>query len=252
MGDPLRIFPAIDLLDGRVVRLRQGRYDDVTVYRDDAVPAARELVAAGATHLHVVDLEAARGGAPQLGVIDAIAAAVGSQVALQVGGGLRAMDAVSSRFASGASRVVLGTAAVRDEPFARDACARWPGRVVVAVDAREGRVAIDGWTSTVELGPLDLARRAASWGAAAVLFTAIARDGTGMGPDVAATTDLARGVDIDVLASGGVGTLDHVRALARSRPIAGVVIGRALYEGKVDLGDAIRAAADARDEGVPA
>ncbi|MCC7536632.1 MAG: 1-(5-phosphoribosyl)-5-((5-phosphoribosylamino)methylideneamino)imidazole-4-carboxamide isomerase [Deltaproteobacteria bacterium] len=240
----MRALPAIDLLDGKVVRLRRGRYEDVTVYRHDAVATAREMVAAGARHLHVVDLEAARGGRPQLGVLDAITSAVGRDVALQVGGGLRGPDAVEARVAAGASRVVLGTAAIRDEAFVRDACARWPGRIVVAVDAREGRVAIDGWATTADVGPVELARRAAAWGAGAVLFTAIARDGMGDGPDVEATLDLARSVSIDVLASGGVGSLDHVRALAAAPPIAGVVVGRALYEGAFSIAELLLAAGD--------
>lgn len=244
----MHVFPAIDLLDGRVVRLRQGRYDDVTIYRDDAVRTARELVDSGASHVHVVDLEAARGGKAQLAVIDAIAASIGSSVELQVGGGVRSAEAVASRIGSGATRVVLGTAAVRDETFARAACARWPGRIVVAVDARDGRVAVDGWTTTVELGPVELARRAQSWGAAGVLFTAIARDGMGSGPDVSATLELARSTTLDVLASGGVATIEHVRALVEAPPIAGVVIGRALYEGTLDLAEALRVAGAGRSE----
>jgi phosphoribosylformimino-5-aminoimidazole carboxamide ribotide isomerase len=233
----MNVYPAMDLLGGRVVRLRRGRYDDVTVYSEDPGAVLAGFVAAGATRVHVVDLDGARDGAPtQAPLIRALLG--GTSVKVQVGGGVRTMAQLEAYAAAGAERFVLGTAAVRDPGFVAAACARFP--VVVAVDAVDGLVATEGWTQTSSVSARELSARAHAMGAVAVLYTDIARDGTGEGPNVAATTALARAVPaLEVIASGGIGTLDHLRALAAQPEIAACVVGRALYEGTVALRDAL-------------
>jgi phosphoribosylformimino-5-aminoimidazole carboxamide ribotide isomerase len=234
------VLPAIDLLGGKVVRLREGRREEATVYSDDPGATARELVAGGAARLHVVDLDGAFAGRRvNEAAVRAILAA-GARV--QAGGGVRTLAAVEELLAAGADRVVLGTAMVASRGDVAEACARFPGRIVVAVDARGGKVAVSGWAEETELDPFDLAAEAAELGAAAILFTAIARDGTGVGPDVEATARLARTLHpVEVIASGGVGSLADLRALA----LAGVpaaVVGRAIYEKKFTVREAIAAA----------
>lgn len=239
----MRVIPAIDLLGGRAVRLREGRRDDVTVYREHPEELVGELVAAGASRIHVVDLDGAFDGArPHAGVIARVCAA--SPVPVQVGGGIR--DAASARAAldAGAAAVVLGTAAVKAPAVVRALCEELPGRVIVAVDARDGVVAVEGWVEASDVTAVELGQRAAAWGAAALLYTDVARDGTGRGPNVAATSALAAAVSIDVIASGGVASLDHLRALAAAG-VPAVVVGRALYDRRFTLEEAI-AAAEAR------
>lgn len=236
------ILPAIDLLDGRVVRLRRGSYDDVTVYREDPVAVAEGFRRAGAEWLHVVDLDGARDGRPgNLPLIERLVRMTPT-FRVEVGGGIRTEAMANAWLEAGVERVVLGTAAVRDPSLVSRLAARWPGGVAVAVDARDGRVAVEGWTETTRETPAALARRLADAGAAAFLFTAIERDGTGDGPDVEATAALQAEVPVPVVASGGVGSLEHVRTLARAG-IRAAVIGRALYEGQVDLADALAVAA---------
>lgn len=235
------VIPAIDLLEGRAVRLREGKRDQVTVYRDDPTELARELVAAGAERIHVVDLDGAfAGGRRHAEAIAALCAA--SSVPVQVGGGLRDRAALDACFAAGARLGVLGTAAVKDPDFAESACRAYPGRIVVAVDAKNGRVAVEGWVEESELSALELGRRAASWGAAALLYTDVARDGIQTGPNVEATAALHDAVGIPVIASGGISSLDDLRRLdAAGVPMA--VVGRALYEGNFTVADAIAAVA---------
>jgi phosphoribosylformimino-5-aminoimidazole carboxamide ribotide isomerase len=238
------IYPAIDILDGRVVRLRQGRYDEVTVYAEDPAREAARL-SGGARHLHVVDLLGARAGQPvALDVVRGVVAAFGPGV--QVGGGVRSLAAAATYLELGADRVVLGTAAVKDPTLVREAAARFPGRVVVAIDAKDGEVAIDGWEQTSATRAVDLAKELASLDLAAILYTDVARDGTGVGPNVAATRALAEAAaPLPVLASGGVGNLDHLRTLARTPGVSGAIVGRALYEGAFTLADARKAVGDA-------
>lgn len=238
----MEIWPAIDLLGGAAVRLHKGRYDEVTTYdRDPAAVAARWR---GKTpRLHVVDLEGARDGEPkQVDAVRALVAAFGDGV--QVGGGLRSIDAVAAYVDAGASRIVLGTAALKDPALVREAARRWPARVVLAVDAKDGFVATDGWLDVSTRLAADVVRDFADVTLAAVLYTDIARDGTRTGPNVEATARLASEVAVPVLASGGVGTLDHLRELAREPRIAGVIVGRALHDGAFDIGEAREAAND--------
>lgn len=236
----MTVLPAIDLLGGKVVRLREGRRESATVYSDDPGATARELVAGGASRLHVVDLDGAFAGRRVNEA--AVRAILGAGARVQVGGGVRTLASVEELIAAGADRVVLGTAMVASRGAVAEACARFPGRIVVAVDARGGKVAVSGWADLTEIDPFDLAAEAAELGAQAILFTAIARDGTGEGPDVEATARLARVLHpVEVIASGGVGSLADLRALA----LAGVpaaVVGRAIYDQRFTVREAIAAA----------
>ncbi|HEY3818698.1 MAG TPA: 1-(5-phosphoribosyl)-5-[(5-phosphoribosylamino)methylideneamino]imidazole-4-carboxamide isomerase [Polyangiaceae bacterium] len=240
------VVPAIDLLDGKAVRLRQGRYDDVTVY--DADPAARARAWRGTVSLiHVVDLAGAKAGAPVQreavkGILEAFAGDAAGEVegGVQVGGGVRTRESFAAYRALGASRVVLGSAAVSDPALVRALAVAEPGRVVVAVDARDGFVAVDGWTQATRVRAVDLVRTMADLPLAGVLYTDVTRDGTGVGPNLEATAELAALTRVPVIASGGVGSLDHLRALA-ARGIAACIVGRALYEGAFTLEEAVEA-----------
>jgi phosphoribosylformimino-5-aminoimidazole carboxamide ribotide isomerase len=231
----LEVIPAIDLLDGQAVRLHQGDYAKVTVY--DAAPASRAAAWRGkAARLHVVDLEGAKAGrAVQADAVRAIAAAFGPGV--QVGGGVRTREAFESYRALGVERVVLGSAAIKDGALVRAIATEHPGCVVLAVDAKDGMVATDGWTSVSSVSALDLVRSFANVPIGAVLYTDIARDGTGVGPNVEATARLAEASHVPVIASGGVGSLEHLRALA-GRGIAAAIVGRALYVGAFTVDEA--------------
>jgi phosphoribosylformimino-5-aminoimidazole carboxamide ribotide isomerase len=233
------VVPAIDLLDGKSVRLRQGRYDDVTVYDED--PAARARGWRGKVGLlHVVDLEGARSGAPmQRDAVERILRAFGGDV--QVGGGVRTRESFGAYRALGATRVVLGSAAVSDPALVRALAVDEPGRVVVAVDARDGYVATEGWTRATRVRAVDLVRALADVPLAGVLYTDVARDGTGVGPNLEATAELAALASVPVIASGGVGSLGHLRALA-DRGVSACIVGRALYEGAFTLEQAVEAA----------
>jgi phosphoribosylformimino-5-aminoimidazole carboxamide ribotide isomerase len=239
----MEIIPAIDLLGGQAVRLHQGRYDQVTVYESD--PTALAARWRGVTaRLHVVDLEGARAGhAVQRDLVRAILDAFGAGV--EVGGGVRTLAAAESYLELGADRVVLGTAVIRDPEAVLAIAARYPGRVVAALDAKDGLVATDGWEQISTRTAVDVARGLAGAGVAAVLYTDIARDGTQAGPNVAATAALARDGGLPVIASGGVGSLEHLRELARHPGIAGAIVGRALYERAFTLEQAV-AACEAR------
>jgi phosphoribosylformimino-5-aminoimidazole carboxamide ribotide isomerase len=236
------MIPAIDLLGGKVVRLVEGRRDRVTVFSDDPAAVARQFVAAGATRLHVVDLDGAftgRGGRENIVAVQQI---IDAGVPVEVGGGLRDLDACRAAIAAGARWIVLGSALAKDpELFAR-ACRELP--VIVAVDARDGKLAISGWTEQTELDAFEVARRAvAEQGAVGVLYTDIARDGTGVGPNVEASARLARALaPVEVIASGGIGALAHVRAL-RDAGVPACVVGRALYDGAFTVAEALEAAA---------
>jgi phosphoribosylformimino-5-aminoimidazole carboxamide ribotide isomerase len=244
----MQIIPSIDLWQGQVVRLRQGRYDEVTVYGEDPAAVARGWRGA-AERLHVVDLMGAQTGhAVQKELIMSIVEAFGPGV--QVGGGVRSLETLHDYFALGVDRVVLGTAAVADPELIRSATAAYPGRVIVALDAKGGYVAARGWSEVSEERAIDLALRYRSDPLAELLYTDIDRDGTEVGPNVVATAALAKESGLAVLASGGVGTLEHVRQLSRaSREVAGqirgVVLGRALHERRFSLAEANDAAAEA-------
>jgi phosphoribosylformimino-5-aminoimidazole carboxamide ribotide isomerase len=233
------VIPAIDLLDGKAVRLHQGRYDAVTVYDTD--PTARARAWSGKVPwLHVVDLEGARvGRLTQGGLVRAIAEAFGSGV--QVGGGVRTRESFEEVRSLGAARVVLGSAAVRDAALVRALASERPGVVVLAVDARDGFVAVDGWTQPTRVRAVDLVRAFADVPLAGVLYTDVARDGTRSGPNLDATAELAQHAAVPVIASGGVGSLGDLRALA-ARGITACIVGRALYDGTFTLEQAIVAA----------
>lgn len=239
------VIPAVDLREGRCVRLREGRAEAETVFSDDPVAMAQRWVADGATRLHVVDLDGAFAGAPrQTALVAKIVDAV-RPVPVEAGGGLRDLAAVEAVLEAGVRWAVVGTRA--EEPaFLHELCRRFGPRVIVAVDARDGRVAVRGWVDLTDMTPLELAQKVRSaGGVAALLYTDVGRDGTEQGPNVTATAELARGAGIPVLASGGVGSVEHITALAAVADVGieGVVVGRALYTGAVKLPDAIRAAA---------
>jgi phosphoribosylformimino-5-aminoimidazole carboxamide ribotide isomerase len=235
------LIPAIDLLEGRCVRLSQGRYDAATVYSEDPGAVAARFAAHPIRRLHVVDLDGARTGRP--GNREAIRAILGAVpgVSVQLGGGLRSLAAVEDAFGLGVDRVVIGTVAVREPALLRDCARRYPGRVVVGIDAREGRVSVEGWTEMSELSALELARKFEDAGVVAIVYTDIARDGMLAGPNLEATASLAEGVGLPVFASGGVSSMDDLRRAAelKKRGVAGIIVGRALYTGALELGRAL-------------
>jgi len=234
------IYPAIDLRGGRCVRLRQGDYSQETVFGDDPAAVAERWAGAGASYLHVVDLDGAREGRPVNGdSVRAIVSAAG--VPCQLGGGIRTEAHLVEALAWGVARVILGTRALQDPGWCEAMCRRYPEKIVLGIDAKNGRVATEGWLNVSELTALDLAKRCAAWPLAALVYTDIGRDGMLAGPNVEATAAVAAAVPAPVIASGGVTKLDDVTALAR-RGIAGCIIGRALYEGRIDLAAAIAAA----------
>ena len=235
---PLTLYPAIDLKDGACVRLRRGDMADATIYSDDPAAQALAWQDAGFTWLHVVDLNGAFAGQSVNGAaVAAIRAA--TTLPIQLGGGIRDRAGIERWLAAGITRVILGSAAARDPTLVRDACRAFPGRIAVGIDARDGYVAIEGWAETSELRATDLALRFEDAGAAAIIFTDIARDGMLAGLNLDATIDLATRLTTPVIASGGVGALADLAALkARTPPpsgrIDGVIVGRALYDGRLD------------------
>jgi phosphoribosylformimino-5-aminoimidazole carboxamide ribotide isomerase len=236
----MRILPAIDLLGGQAVRLEEGKRDRVTVFSTEPPELVEAFAGAGADRIHVVDLDGAFAGAPvQHGLVSRIVAA--SPVPVQVGGGIRDRAAVEAVFAAGAAYAVLGTAAVKSPAMVEEVCRAFPGKIIVAVDARDGIVAVEGWVESGDVTAVELGKRAAGWGAAALLYTDVARDGVHAGPNVAATAALARDVDIEVIASGGVSSLADIDAL-RDAGIPAVIVGRALYDRRFTLEAAIAAA----------
>jgi phosphoribosylformimino-5-aminoimidazole carboxamide ribotide isomerase len=227
------ILPAIDLRGGLCVRLRQGDYDRETVFGDDPVAMARRWVDLGAPALHLVDLDGARLGRPVNGdVVRLIVEASG--VPCQLGGGVRTEEDVETAFSWGVQRVVLGTRVLQDASWFRNMVHAYPKKIVLGLDARDGKVATHGWINVSEASALDMAKQFASWPLAAIVYTDISRDGMLTGPNVPALVELARAVPIPVIASGGVSTLEHVRELHEQK-LAGCIIGRALYEGQLDL-----------------
>ena len=231
-------IPAIDLLEGKAVRLAKGERDQVTVYSDNPAELAESFCTQGAKRLHCVDLNGAFGEARQLELITSIHAVTQSHGAkLQVGGGIRDAQAAEELLAAGVD-VVIGTLAVREPETVRDLCQRHPGRVIVAIDAKDGMVAVSGWTEVSELAAVELAKQAQQWGASALLFTDVARDGMQGGAAVQATADIQAAVDIPVIASGGVGSLEDLDDLRESGARM-VVLGRALYEGNFTAEEAL-------------
>ena len=248
------LFPAIDLKDGKAVRLLRGDMASATVFNDDPAAQARAFQAAGFAWLHLVDLDGAFAGAPRnAAAVAAIVAAV--DLPVQLGGGIRDMDTLARWLDTGVRRVILGTVAVKDPELVRAACRRFPGRIVVGIDARDGRVATEGWAETSDLAAPELARRFEDAGVAAIVYTDIARDGALEGVNAQATAELARAVEIPVIASGGVGSLDDIARLRAHEDagITGAIVGRALYDGRLEPAAALAAAAGhtAEDSGGP-
>lgn len=240
---PFELIPAIDLLEGNAVRLSQGRYDAATVYDADPVNVATRFRDAGIRRLHVVDLEGAKAGRPVQGAaVKSILEAVGT-IPVQLGGGLRTIEGVDEAVGWGLDRVILGTAALRDPDLVRVAAENHPGRIVVGIDARDGNVAVEGWTDSSETTAVDLGKRFEDVGVAAIVYTDIARDGMLTGPNLQQTAALARAISIPVIVSGGVATTQDIidSAALRDKGICGVIVGRAIYTGSVDLDEALRA-----------
>jgi phosphoribosylformimino-5-aminoimidazole carboxamide ribotide isomerase len=244
----VQLYPAIDLRAGRAVRLLRGDYAAETVYSDDPVDVARSFDAAGARWIHVVDLDAARSGeAGNLEYVAAIARSVRCEV--ETGGGVRSVEAAERLIAAGVSRVVIGTAAVERPDLVTELAGRYPGRVAVGLDARGRSVAVKGWTETTGADLVDLAKQFEGQGVAALIVTEIGRDGTMDGPDLDQLAAVLEATAIDVIASGGVGSLDDIRALAAlragGRSLEGIIVGRALYEGRFTVKEALRCLAPA-------
>ena len=237
------VIPAIDLRGGRCVRLKQGEMSRETVYSDDPAAMARQWTGLGAERLHVVDLDGAVQGRPvNREVVQRIAGA--ASVPIQVGGGIRDLDAIASYLDGGVEQVILGTSAIRDPGFLDTACKAFPNRIILGLDARGERVAVQGWTEETELTPLEIARRCEELGLFAIIYTDIHRDGMSTGPNLEATLALARAVPIPIIASGGISGPADVRAVSRLEPdgVIGMITGRALYQGTLDLPEAVRIA----------
>ncbi|MDF1750731.1 MAG: 1-(5-phosphoribosyl)-5-[(5-phosphoribosylamino)methylideneamino]imidazole-4-carboxamide isomerase [Alphaproteobacteria bacterium] len=234
------LYPAIDLKDGQCVRLLRGDMEAATVFNEDPAAQAKAFVEAGASWIHVVDLNGAFSGKSENAeAVSAILNAVGSRAKVQLGGGIRSVGHVSSWLERGVSRVILGTVAVKDPSTVRAACAAFPGCVAVGIDARDGKVAVEGWAEATEIEVLDLARKFEDEGVAAIIYTDINRDGALQGVNVTATKALADALSTPVIASGGLSSLDDLRALQAAGGIAGAISGRALYDGRMDLAEAL-------------
>jgi phosphoribosylformimino-5-aminoimidazole carboxamide ribotide isomerase len=235
------IIPAIDLQDGKCVRLKQGDMTDATVFSDDPGAMATQWLDQGARRLHVVDLNGATSGRPKNeGAIKAIVDAVGERIPIQLGGGIRDLDTIERYIDQGISYVIIGTAAVKTPGFLHDACTAFSGHVMVSLDAKEGKVAVDGWSKMTGHDVADLAKKFQDYGAEAIIYTDIGRDGMLTGINIEATVALARQLTLPVIASGGLTNLDDVRALCKVREegIVGAITGRAVYQGTLDFGTA--------------
>jgi phosphoribosylformimino-5-aminoimidazole carboxamide ribotide isomerase len=238
----MQIWPAIDLRGGKCVRLRQGDYQQETVFAQDPAAVARQFAEQGALHLHIVDLEGAREGMPlNLPSVQEILATV--DIECELGGGIRDEQSVRELLDFGLSRLVIGTSALTNPEWFREACRQYPNRLVLGIDARDGRAATDGWMNTSTVTAIDLARQFASEPLAAIIYTDIATDGMMRGPNIEAMAQMQMAVDIPVIASGGVTSIEDVTRLADAG-LAGCIIGRALYEGTLSLSEAIRVASD--------
>jgi len=241
------IIPAIDLQDGKCVRLKQGDMTDATIFSEDPAAMAQHWLAQGARRLHVVDLNGAAAGRPRNeAAIRSIADAVGDQVPIQLGGGIRDLDTIERYLDNGVSYVIIGTAAVKTPGFLHDACSAFSGHVLVALDAKDGKVAVDGWSKMTGHDVIDLARKFQDYGVEAIIYTDIGRDGMLSGVNIDATVALARELTVPVIASGGLTNLDDIRALCavESEGIAGAVTGRAVYQGTLDFAAAQKLADD--------
>ena len=234
------LFPAIDLKDGQCVRLKLGDMDAATVFNDDPAAQAATFEAQGFKYLHIVDLNGAFAGKPvNSAAVEAILKAI--KMPVQLGGGIRDLETIETWLIKGIRRVILGTIAVRNPKLVREACKRFPGRVAVGIDARAGRVAVEGWAETSELTAIDLAKRFEDAGVSAIIYTDIDRDGVLKGLNLESTADLARATKIPVIASGGLASIDDIKALLQPeyKMLEGAITGRALYDGRIDPREAL-------------
>ena len=232
------LIPAIDLKDGHCVRLKQGDMDDATVFSEDPAAMARHWLAQGARRLHLVDLNGAVAGKPKNeAVIKSITAAVGDDIPVQLGGGIRDLDTIERYLDDGITYVIIGTAAVKNPGFLHDACGAFPGHIIVGLDAKDGKVATDGWSKMTGDDVVDLAKKFEDYGVEAVIYTDIGRDGMLSGVNIEATVRLAQALRIPVIASGGIANLKDIKALCKveGEGIMGAITGRAIYEGKLDF-----------------
>jgi len=237
------IIPAIDLKDGHCVRLQQGRMDSATVFSEDPVAMAKHWSAEGARRLHIVDLNGAVAGRPRNErVIREMIKAVGDKTPIQIGGGIRDLDTIESYIDAGVGYVVIGTAAVKNPGFLSDACYAFPGHIIAGLDAKDGKVAVEGWSKMTGHDVVDLAKKFEDYGLAALVYTDIGRDGMMTGVNIEATVRLARELSIPVIASGGIKSLDDVKALCavESEGVMGAITGRAIYEGSLDFAVAMK------------
>ena len=237
----MKLIPAIDIIDGQCVRLKQGRMEDDTIFSNEPVKMAERWINIGARRLHIVDLNGAFAGKPvNASVIQQIITAY-PNIPIQVGGGIRDMATIEAWLSHGLARIILGTIAVEDPTLVREAALAFPGKIAVGLDAREGRVAIRGWTSETNIMVTDLAQQFEDDGITAIIYTDINRDGAMGGPNVAATEALARAVNIPVIASGGVSSMQDLHDLKATGVISGAISGRALYDGAINLANALDA-----------
>ena len=235
----MRIYPAIDIKDGHCVRLLQGRFSDVTVYGDNPAETAKQWEKLGGEYIHVVDLDGAlKGHGGNAEVIKKICESV--NVPVQTGGGIRTMEDIEAKLNCGIARVIIGTKAVSDSEFVKRAVDKYKEKIVIGIDAKDGMVAVEGWEKTSDFTAVEFAKKMADIGVKTIVYTDIATDGTLAGPNIAAQTEMVKSVKADIIASGGVGNIDHIKSLVPTG-VEGVIVGRALYTGDVKLDEAVRA-----------
>ncbi len=235
------IIPAIDLKDGKCVRLKQGDLNDATIFSEDPGAMAKQWLDQGARRLHVVDLDGAAAGKPKnRAAIRAIVKSVGTDLPVQLGGGIRDLDTIESYIDSGIAHIIIGTAAVKTPGFLQEACTAFPGHIIVALDAKDGKVAVDGWSKMTGHDVIDLAKKFEDYGVEAVIYTDIGRDGMLTGVNIEATVALARQLNVPVIASGGITDLEDVKRLCavEAEGITGAITGRAVYQGTLNFGEA--------------
>ncbi|WP_028357393.1 1-(5-phosphoribosyl)-5-[(5-phosphoribosylamino)methylideneamino]imidazole-4-carboxamide isomerase [Brackiella oedipodis] len=245
------LIPAIDLKDGQCVRLRQGDLKDATIFSDDPLTVANNWFDQGAPRLHLVDLNGAVAGKPKnLSVIKQIVKSVGYDIPIQIGGGIRDMETIELYLDNGIEYVIIGTAAVKDPGFLQDACSAFAGHIIVGLDAKEGRVATDGWSKLTKHDVIDLAKKYQDFGVESIIYTDIGRDGMLSGVNLEATVKLAQAVNIPIIASGGVTDLSDIEKLCQveQEGIEGVILGRSIYEGTIDFQDALDLADELSEE----
>lgn len=235
----MRIYPAIDIKDGKCVRLLRGNFNDMTIYGDNPEEMARKWESLGGEYIHVVDLDGAlKGHGVNAEAIKAICKAV--SVPVQTGGGIRTIADIESKLERGISRVIIGTKAVSDSEFVKDAIRRYGEKIVIGIDAKDGMVAIEGWEKTSEFTAVEFGKRMVDIGVKTIIYTDIATDGTLMGPNVSAMAEMVKSTGADIIASGGIGNIEHIKSLVRTG-VEGVITGRALYTGNIELPEAIKA-----------